>query len=237
MRFLRSLLFSIGMILITVIYAIPSCLSYVLPYRLRYRIVGVWHRAVLWWLQFTCGIRYQIEGLENIPQGRAGIIFAKHESTWETLALTKIFPPQAWVLKRELLWVPFFGWALAVLEPIAIDRNAGRKAINQIIVQGIARLDAGRWIVVFPEGTRTAPGETKKFGVGGAFLAAKSGYPVIPVAHNAGEFWPKRGFLKKPGTIKVVIGKPIQTAGRKPAEINAEAEQWINTTRASLNTI
>lgn len=235
MRFLRSLLFSIGMILITVIYSIPSTLSYALPYRPRYRLVNVWHRSVLWWLQVTCGVYYEVKGLENILQDGPGIIFSKHESAWETLALTKIFPPQAWVLKRELLWVPFFGWALAVLEPIAIDRNAGRKAINQIIEQGIARLKAGRWIVVFPEGTRIAPGETKKFGVGGALLAAKSGYRVIPVAHNAGEFWPKRGFLKKPGTIKVIIGKPIQTEGRKATEINDEAEQWINTTRASLS--
>lgn len=234
MRFLRSLLFSIGMILFTVVYAIPSCLSYVLPYRSRYRVVNVWHRGVLWWLQVTCGIRYEVEGMENILPDGPGIIFSKHESTWETLALTEIFPPQAWVLKRELLWVPFFGWALAVLEPIAIDRNAGRKAINQIIEQGIARLKAGRWITVFPEGTRIAPGHTKKFGVGGALLAAKSGYPVVPVAHNAGEFWPKRGFLKRPGTIRVVIGKPIQTEGRKATEINDEAEQWINTTRASL---
>lgn len=234
MLFLRSLLFSIGMILITVIYAIPSTLAYVLPYRPRYRVVNVWHRSVLRWLEFTCGIHYEVEGLENIPQGRAGIIFSRHESTWETLALTLIFPPQAWVLKRELLWVPFFGWALAVLEPIAINRNAGRKAINQIIDQGIPKLDAGRWIVVFPEGTRIAPGQTKKFGVGGALLAAKSGYPVVPVAHNAGEFWPKRGFLKRPGTIRVVIGKPILTEGRKAADINDEAEQWINTSRSRL---
>jgi 1-acyl-sn-glycerol-3-phosphate acyltransferase len=234
MRFLRSLLFSIGMILITVIYAIPSCLTYVLPYRPRYRFINVWHRSVLWWLQVTCGIRYEVEGVENIPRDRVGIIFSKHESTWETLALTKIFPPQAWVLKRELLWIPFFGWALAVLEPIAIDRKAWRKAFNQIIDQGIPKLDAGRWIVVFPEGTRVAPGQTKKFGVGGALLAAKSGYPVVPVAHNAGEFWPKGGFLKKPGTIRVVIGKPIESKGRKATAINEEAEQWINTTRASL---
>ena len=234
MRLFRSLLFSVGMILITVFYAIPSTLSYFLPYRSRYRLVNVWHRAVLRWLELTCGVHYKVEGLENIPRDQAGIIFSRHESTWETLALTKIFPPQAWVLKRELLWIPFFGWALAVLEPIAIDRNAGRKAINQIIEQGQSRLEAGRWIVVFPEGTRLAPGETKKFGVGGALLAAKSGYPVLPVAHNAGEFWPKRGFLKKPGTIRVVIGKPIASKGRKAAEINAEAEQWINTTRARL---
>ncbi|MDT8404084.1 lysophospholipid acyltransferase family protein [Sulfuriflexus sp.] len=234
MRLFRSLLFSAGMILITVFYAIPSTLGYFLPYRPRYRLVSVWHRAVLRWLELTCGIDYKVEGLENIPRDQAGIIFSRHESTWETLALTKIFPPQAWVLKRELLWIPFFGWALAVLEPIAIDRNAGRKAINQIIDQGLSRLGAGRWIVVFPEGTRLAPGQTKKFGVGGALLAARSGYPVLPVAHNAGEFWPKRGFLKKPGTIRIVIGKPIASKGRKAAEINAEAEQWINTTRARL---
>lgn len=234
MLFLRSLTFSLGMILATVILAIPSPILALVPYRPRYRFLNMWHRFVIWWLKVTCKIHYEIEGQEHIATAHPGIVFSRHESTWETLALTKIFPAQAWVLKRELLWVPFFGWALAVLEPIAIDRNAGRKAINQIIDQGISKLKAGRWIVVFPEGTRIAPGETKKFGVGGALLAAKSGYPVVPVAHNAGEFWPKRGFLKKPGTIRVVIGKPIATEGRKASDINDEAEQWINSTRATL---
>lgn len=234
MQFIRSSLFSIGMLLATIIIAIPGGLTIILPYKWRYRFINSWHRVVLWWLETICDIHYEIEGVENIQAIHPAIIFCRHESTWETLALTKIFPPQAWVIKRELLWIPFFGWALAVLEPIAIDRKAGLHALNQILQQGAARLDAGRWVVVFPEGTRMAVGQTKKYGIGGAMLAEKTGYPVIPVAHNAGEFWPRRVFLKTPGTIRIVIGKPITTSNKTAAKINAEAEAWINATRSEL---
>jgi len=234
MLFLRSLLFSIGMILATIILATPCFITILLPYRWRYRYLNMWHRFVLWWLKVTCGVHYEIQGMENINGIDPAIIFCRHESTWETLAVTKFFPPQAWLLKRELLWVPFFGWALWVLEPIAIDRKAGRKALNKVIEQGKDRLGKGRWVIIFPEGTRLQPTETKQFGIGGAMLAAKSGVPVIPMTHNAGEFWPKRGFIKHPGTIKVVIGPAIQTEGRKVSEINQEAETWMNATRSQL---
>jgi len=234
MLFLRSLIFSIGMILATVILATPCILTILIPYRWRYRYLNMWHRFVLWWLEVTCGVHYEIEGMENIDGIDPAIVFCRHESTWETLALTKFFPPQAWLLKRELLWVPFFGWALWVLEPIAIDRKAGRKALNKVIEQGKDRLGKGRWVIIFPEGTRLQPAQTRQFGIGGAMLAAKSGTSVIPVTHNAGEFWPKRGFIKHPGTIHVVIGPAIQTEGRKASEINREAEAWMNTTRADL---
>jgi len=234
MLFLRSLLFSIGMILATVLLALPSFILAIIPYKPRYRFLNMWHRFVIWWLEVTCNIHFEIEGQEHITAAHPGIIFSRHESTWETLALTKIFPPQTWVLKRELLWVPFFGWALWVLEPIAINRKAGRHALNEIIKQGIDRLNKGRWVVVFPEGTRIHPDETKKFGAGGAMLAARSGRPVVPVVHNAGDFWPKRQFIKQPGTIKVIIGSPIQTEGRKASDINEEAEVWINENRKML---
>jgi len=234
MLFLRSLIFSIGMILATVILATPCFLTILIPYKWRYRYLNMWHRFVLWWLEVTCNVHYKIEGMENIDGIDPAIIFCRHESTWETLAVTKFFPPQAWLLKRELLWVPFFGWALWVLEPIAIDRKAGRKALNQVVEQGKDRLGKGRWVVIFPEGTRLQPTETKPFGIGGAMLAAKSGVPVVPVTHNAGQFWPKRGFIKHPGTIKVVIGSAIQTEGRKASEINKQAENWMNATRSQL---
>jgi 1-acyl-sn-glycerol-3-phosphate acyltransferase len=157
-----------------------------------------------------------------------------HQSMFETLALQKLFYPQTWVLKRELLWVPLFGWGLAMLAPIAIDRKAGRKAVRQVIDQGKARLDAGLWVVIFPEGTRVAPGAKGRYGMGGALLAEHSGYPVVPVAHNAGWYWPRRGFLKYPGTIRMVVGTPITSAGKTAAEINAEAEAWIEATVASI---
>ena len=234
MLFIRSLLFSIGMILATVILATPCFLTILIPYKWRYRYLNMWHRFVLWWLEVTCRVHYEIEGMENIAGIDPAIVFCRHESTWETLALTKFFPAQTWLIKRELLWVPFFGWAIWVLEPIAINRKAGRKALNQVISQGNDRLSKGRWVVIFPEGTRLQAAETKPFGIGGAMLAAKSGVPVIPVTHNAGEFWRKRGFIKHPGTIKVVIGSAIQTEGRKASEINKEAEGWMNTARAKL---
>jgi len=231
---LRSLIFSIGMILATVILALPSPILFFVPYVPRYRFLNMWHRFVIWWVQITCNVKYEVEGIDNIAKAHPGIVFSRHESTWETLALTIIFPRQAWVLKRELLWVPFFGWALWVLEPIAINRKAGRHALNEIVKQGIDRLNKGRWVVVFPEGTRIHPEETKKFGAGGAMLAARSGRPVVPVVHNAGDYWARREFIKHPGTIKVIIGEPIQTEGRKAGDINAEAEAWINDNRKKL---
>ena len=230
MLFLRSLLFSTVSVLSTIIFAVTCLFTIVLPYHYRYAYISKWRFFNMWWLEFTCDLHYEIEGLENLPSEGSAIVFCKHQSAWETLAIANWLPPHVWVLKRELLWVPFFGWGLALLEPIAIDRGAGRKAVKQIIEQGTQRLEAGRWVVVFPEGTRVAYGQEKKFKIGGAVLAESTGVPVIPIAHNAGKFWAKRSFIKKPGKIKVVIGPAIQTAGRKTADINAEAENWINET-------
>lgn len=226
MQAIRSLFFSITMILATIIVAVFLVLALPTPFRLRSAIARTYAAFMVKALEVLCGVHYQITGRENIPQG-AGIIFSNHQSTWETYALQIFFPPQVWVLKRELMWVPFFGWGLAALKPIAIDRDAGRKAVKQINEQGKARLDDGLWVVVFPEGTRVAPGVQKRWGMGGALLAAESGYPVVPVAHNAGEFWGRRKFVKRPGTIRVVIGEAIETKGKKAAEIQREAEAWV----------
>lgn len=229
----RAVLFWLGMLLSTVVVAPLSLLTFPLPFVMRYRCIGLWTHFNLWWLERCCGLHYQVEGTEHIPAGNA-IVMSKHQSAWETMALQRIFGPQVWVLKRELLWVPLFGWGLALLEPIAIDRKAGRKAVRQVVDQGIQRLRAGRWVVIFPEGTRVAPGERKRYGIGGALLAAQSGYPVVPVAHNAGEFWRRRSFIKYPGVIRVVIGAPIVSAGRSATDIIADVEDWIESTMLNI---
>ncbi len=226
MQYLRSALFNLLMLLTVLVFAPLALLTFPLPHPLRYRFISQWARLQTWLVGVLCGVRYRVEGREHLPKGPA-IILAKHQSAWETIAFQKIFPIQTWVLKRELLLIPFFGWGLALMKPIAIDRGAGRKAVTQVIEQGQARLKEGIWIVVFPEGTRMAPGTTRRYGIGGAALAAESGYPVVPVAHNAGFFWPRRGFLKKPGTIHVVIGPVIHTRGKSAEEINRAAEGWI----------
>lgn len=223
---LRSLCFSLGQVLATLVFAVLALFVAPFPFTVRYRVISQWARFNLWWLTLTCNLRYRVEGAENIP-ARNGIIFCKHQSAWETLALQRVFPPQVYVLKRELLWVPFFGWGLAMVRPIAIRRGSGRAAVRQLVAQGRARLAEGLWVVVFPEGTRTAPGQRTQYKVGGAVLAAESGVPVVPVAHNAGDFWPRRAFFKRPGCIRMRIGPPITTAGRKPEEILAEARDWI----------
>ncbi len=234
MSYLRSILFFLGMTLSAPIVTLAGLLVSPLPFSIRYGVISQWARFVIWWLRVTCGLNYRVTGLENIEGIESAIIFSKHQSAWETMALQLIFPPQAWVLKRSLLWVPFFGWGLALLKPIAIDRAAGRKALQQVVSQGVERLKAGIWVVIFPEGTRLAPGIEKRFAAGGAMLASKSGYPVVPVAHNAGSFWPRRGLLKKPGTIELHIGSPIETSGLKPGEINQRAESWINGKMAEI---
>lgn len=230
----RSALFSLVFVVTIPIFALLTVLSFPFPFRIRYAVATRWARLNLWWLKRICGVDYQVAGTEHIPT-EASIIFSKHQSTWETLALQKLFPPQVWVLKRELLWLPFFGWGLAMLGCIAIDRKAGRKAIEQLVSQGRRRLDDGRWVVVFPEGTRMAPGQKGRYRIGGAVLAERTGRLVVPVAHTAGEHWPRRGFIKRPGVIQVVIGPAIPTQGRLAADILKDAEDWIEETMIRIS--
>jgi 1-acyl-sn-glycerol-3-phosphate acyltransferase len=234
MQVIRSLLFSITMILATALVSIFLILSAPAPFIVWSRIGRIYARFMVGAAKTLCGIKYQVRGIENIPENTA-IIFSKHQSTWETYALQLFFPPQTWILKRELMWVPLFGWGMAVLKPIAIDRSSGRKAIKQIIENGKKRLDEGIWITFFPEGTRVAPGQYKRWGVGGAILAENSGYPVVPVAHNAGDYWGRRKFLKKPGTIQVIIGPPLNPQGLKASEINQQLEQWMNAAMSEIS--
>ena len=201
-------------------------LGFWLPYKAQFAIARTWARILLWVLERLCGLKYVVEGRERIPPGNH-IVMSNHTSAWETVAQFLIFPPQVWVLKRELLWIPFVGWGLKLLRPIAINRGEGHRAVNQVIDQGKARLRDGLWIIIFPEGTRVVAGETRKFGVSGALLAIASGKSVVPLSHNAGKFWARRGFLKRPGTIRVVIGEPIESAGKNPRVLNEEVRQSI----------
>lgn len=227
MQFLRSLLFTAFFLLFTFLYAIFFVVaSLFLPLSGRFALARFWSRVLLGSLKVTCGLGYSVEGEQNIPPG-THVALMKHSSAWETFAQAVILPSQAWVLKRELTWIPFIGWGLRQLRCIAIDRGAGGKAVRQMIDEGRNRLEGGQWIVVFPEGTRMPPGETRRYGAGGAAIAEAAGRMILPVAHNAGYFWPRRGLLKKPGTIRVVIGPPIQTAGRDIREINEEAQRFI----------
>lgn len=226
MVYIRSILFSFWMIISALTISTFSILFWPLPVIWRVRLIGSYGLAAIFMLKHICRIEYTVEGKENIPK-ETSIIFCKHQSTWETLALQLYFPPQTFVIKRQLLFIPFFGWGLAAMDPVAIDRSAGRNAIKQIVKQGINRLKKGLWIVIFPEGTRGRPGQKMKYKIGGAILAAESGYPVVPVAHNAGSFWPKGQFLKHPGKITMVIGPTISTRGRKAEEILSDSEKWI----------
>jgi len=231
--FLRSLLFNLIFWLSVPVYVPLALLTFPFPYRFRYRFITQWARVHTWLAKILLRIDYTVEGRENLPDGTA-ILLAKHQSAWETIAFQVIFPMHTWVLKRELMWTPFFGWALALMKPIAIDRGAGRRAVEQVIEQGRQRLQQGVWVVIFPEGTRVAPGGRRRYGLGGALLAEATGYPVVPVAHNAGSFWPRRRFIKTPGTVRVVIGPVIDPRGLSAVEINRRVEAWIESTVASL---
>ncbi|MDP1660117.1 MAG: lysophospholipid acyltransferase family protein [Methylotenera sp.] len=234
MLFLRSLLFFVGQVLTAPIFTLIALLALPLNPITRNDLISGWARSMLWWLKITCNIRHEITGLENIPNSPS-IILAKHQSAWETLAFQAIFPTQVYVLKRELLMIPIFGWGLAMSSPIAIDRSAGREALKKLVANGKARLDKGFWVVIFPEGTRKAPSERGKYHIGGAWLATHTKTQVVPVAHNAGEYWAKNSFIKKPGIIQIHIGKPIQTIGIKTDTLNHQVEHWIETEMATLN--
>jgi 1-acyl-sn-glycerol-3-phosphate acyltransferase len=231
----RSLVYLVYLFGVTVAFSIPlSIFGWFASESMLGAIGRYWGRICIGGLGVICGLRYRVQGAENVP-GTACVVLSKHQSAWETIALRVLLPPRhTWVLKRELLSVPFFGWGIAPYRPIAIDRKAGRRAVRQLLEEGQKALDSGRQVVIFPEGTRVAPGERKRYGMGGALLAERSGYPVVPIAHNAGVFWRRRGLRKYPGTIDVVIGEPFSTEGMSAAQINARVEEWIESTVQGL---
>lgn len=230
---LRSLAFALAQILITPPYSIVALATAPLPRMARYRVISGWSHVMIWLARVVLGIDYRVIGKENLPS-RPSMILSKHQSAWETLAFQVIFPPQVLVLKRELLWIPFFGWGLALTSPIAIDRSSGARALKQMAALGRERLAQGFWIAIFPEGTRVKPGERRKYHEGGAWLAVQCGAFVVPVAHNAGLLWGRNAFLKRPGTVTVEIGTPIDSRAYTPESLNKLVEKWIEDRMATL---
>ena len=226
---LRSVAYALVQLVVTPPYSIISLLTFPLPPLTRYRVISQWSRFMIFAARVICGIRYRVIGRENVPTSPS-IILAKHESAWETMALQLVFPPQVWVLKRELLWIPFLGWGLAMLSPIAIDRKDRRRALKQTLEQGADRLKTGFSIVVFPEGTRSAPGVAGNYRAGGAWLALHTGAPVVPVAHNAGDVWPRNSFLKRPGTVTMSVGPTFRPyANEQASDFMRRVAEWIET--------
>lgn len=225
--FLRSLVFTLLMTAATVIWA-PMCFLFApLPYNQRYFLTSLWNRFVIGAAKIVCGIRYRIKGYENLPDAPA-ILLSKHQSAWETIFLFYAMPrPLVYVFKKELLYIPFFGWGIALLRMIPINRSKIRDAFAQVVAHGKKRLAGGQWIIMFPEGTRIPVGKKGKYKAGGTRLAIETNTPVIPIALNAGECWPKNSFIKKPGVITVSIGKPISSEGKDQAALLQEVENWI----------
>jgi 1-acyl-sn-glycerol-3-phosphate acyltransferase len=226
MTYIRSLIFFAVQLVWVPIYATLVLFTFPLKPHTRYYLISGLAHSMMWLLRVICNIRMEVRGAENIPKEPC-IILCKHQSAWETFALQVVFPPQVWVLKRELLWLPFFGWGLALTNPIAINRSDGKGAMKQLLRQGKERLEDGFCVVIFPEGTRVPFGQRGKYKIGGALLAASSGVPVVPVAHNAGRLWGRNAFSKHPGLITMSIGEPINTEGLKADAINARVEAWI----------
>ena len=233
---IRSLAFWIVFPVSLVVFATLLLLTVPFSLRIRWALVQVWVGFILWWLRVTCKLSHQVLGAEHITSD-AGIVFCKHQSTWETIALQEIFPLQVWVAKRELMWIPFFGWGLALMQCIHIKRGTGKAAVKQLVTQGKARMDEGIWVVIFPEGTRIPAGKKGRYRIGGAVLAHETGRCIVPVAHNAGEYWPRRSFIKRPGVIQVRIGAPISPAGKTAQQLLDEASGWIETQMAEITTL
>jgi 1-acyl-sn-glycerol-3-phosphate acyltransferase len=234
MLLLRSLVFQFYFFASVAIASMSIFFMWPLPFAARSAIARNWGKSMLWVGRVVSGLDYVIEGRDNIP-AEPSVIMIKHTTVFETYAQLAIFPPQTWVVKRELQWIPLFGWGLAAMRPIAIDRSAGHTAVTQVIEQGRERLARGIWITVFPEGTRVPAGQTKKFGISGAALATEAGCLIVPVAHNAGDLWPRRGLVKKPGLIRFCIGPPVDPAGRTPKETNRIVQDWIETKMCEIS--
>ncbi|MEY3337391.1 MAG: hypothetical protein RL245_383 [Pseudomonadota bacterium] len=236
MQALGSIVFTTFLFLWTIGYAAFFVLvGGFMTHRRRFALIEWYAERIFDVLRVTCKLDYRVEGLENIP-AEPHVAYWKHSSAWETFGQFLVGPPKVIVLKHELMYIPFVGFGLSLLRSIDVKRGAGTSAVNQVVSQGGSRLAEGLSVLIFPEGTRVAAGETRRYGVSGALLASRAGCKVVPVAHDAGYYWPRRGLLKKPGTIRVIVGPPIDAAGREPREINEEAQAWIESTIARIRT-
>jgi len=227
LTWLRTTLFYVGYSVTLVPHAtLCVVIGWMLPLHTRYHLAVLWNRFAVWWLQVTCGVSYRITGAEHVPD-QPFVLLSNHQSPWETIFLYYYFVPLCATLKRELLYIPFFGWALFMLDPIAIDRSKRATARQIVLREGKRRLANGISVLVFPEGTRVAVGQHKKYSRGGAELAITAGVKVLPLAHNAGQCWPARRYLKTPGIIDVIIGAPIATEGRDARELSEAVQAWV----------
>jgi 1-acyl-sn-glycerol-3-phosphate acyltransferase len=226
-NYIGSTLLFIGIFSTATIVGILLITGMLTTFNNRWKIGYAWCAVIGWMTKVFCGLTFEVEGLENVKPDQAVVFLSNHQSAWETLALRYILPPHSVVVKRELLYLPIWGWSLLTLKSIVINRKNQRTALRSILKQGTAYLNEGLSVLIFPEGTRAAAREVLKFNIGGAMLAHKSGYPVIPIAHNAGDYWTRYSFIKYPGVIKVKIGPMIESKGRKVTDINNDAENWI----------
>ncbi len=230
---IRSVIFTVLMFLSVLLWSIVVVIGRLVSYPTSYALVVAWVRGNFWLMDRICGLNFRVEGRENIPD-QTSVVLLKHSSAYETLVQFLLFPRQCWVVKRELLWAPFLGWAVWAVRPIAIDRGAGHGAVAQVLAKGKARLEEGHWVMVFPEGTRMAPGETRRYGLSGILLAQEAGRLLVPVAHDAGDYWPRRGWRKRAGTVTFRIGPPFDPAGRDAREVSLEIQAWIEAQVAEL---
>jgi len=233
MTLFRSIVFTALMFISVIPHSLVVVLARPFGVDASYSLARWWSARILDLCSFLCDLNYVVEGRENLPD-QPSVVLLKHSSTYETIAQWVIFPRQSWILKREILWAPFLGWAVAAVGPIAINRSAGHKAVAQVLSQGKKRLEQGIWMMIFPEGTRSAPGESRRYGISGTLLAQQSNRLIVPVAHNSADYWPRRGWRKKPGTVRFVIGPPIDPAGRNPREVTDEVKTWIDTKVAEI---
>lgn len=222
---IRNFFFYLGILPATILFTLIGCCSFFFPFKIRYYLITRWSHFFIFWAKITCGLNYAIEGTKNLPKKNA-IVLSNHQSMWETVFMQVLLPEQTWVLKKELLYIPIFGWGLALLEPIAINRK-NFNSVKELIQQGQKRLEKNRWVIIFPEGTRVAPKVKHRYSRSGAALAEATGFPVVPIAHNAGYFWPRGFFIKKPGTIKMAIGPMIDPKGKTATQLNELVENWI----------
>jgi 1-acyl-sn-glycerol-3-phosphate acyltransferase len=231
LAFFRSCLHMLWMCVTVVPWALVVIVTslFLSPSRVYWMCAG-WLRCAMWGLRVICGISWRIQGMEHLPQGAkdGAVLLCKHQSTLETFLLPAIMPhPLAYVFKRELLYVPFFGWAMARMDMIHIDRSKRAEAFNKVVQQGKRIMAEGVWVIMFPEGTRIPRGQVGTYKSGGTRLACETGRPVVPIAVNAARLWPRKAFVKTPGVVDVVIGPPISSEGRKPEELMQEVQAWI----------